>query len=79
MPLAISILIQNIGKCYQGSQGDHKGGDGSKAHALGGQVGDDSGQDGQDAIPECRHWERDPDPLWGEAVALWVLVNIPVM
>ena len=49
------LIIQIVGKCYQGSQGDHKGGDGAKAHALGGQVGDDSGHDGQDTIPECRH------------------------
>ena len=46
-------------------------------HALGGEVGDDAGEDGQDAVPEGRHREGDPDPLGGEAVTLGVLVHIP--
>ena len=46
-------------------------------HALGGEVGDDAGENGQDAVPEGRHREGDPDPLGGEAVTLGVLVHIP--
>ena len=62
---------------YQGSQSHDEGRDGPEAHALGSKVGDDAGKDGQDAVPEGRDWEGDPDPLGGEAVALRVLVHIP--